>query len=93
MSCCDFAGSDQRLGSAAIVFSISANWERREAASKIAPQVMDLAANSGVFAFEFFYHNLIYVVRASSMVPAEILARTSSAKHEITTHIHAKRSP
>src|ERR1700682_4180354 len=57
MSCCDFAGSDQRLGSAAMVFSISASWERREAASKIAPQVMDLAAYSGVFAFEFFYHN------------------------------------
>src|SRR5258708_13591769 len=56
MSTWDFSGSDQSLGSAAIFFSTSASWERREAASKIAPQVMDLIADGSVFAFEFFDH-------------------------------------
>src|SRR5258708_22042534 len=56
MSTWDFSGSDQRFGSPAIFFSTSASWERREAASKIAPQVMDLVADGSVFAFEFFDH-------------------------------------
>src|SRR6266700_3250232 len=92
ISCCDFSWSDHRLGSPTF-FSISANWSRREAASKIAPQIAYFVAHRSVFAFQFFNHKSVHVERASSMVRAENLKRTNTARNEITTHIQAKTSP
>jgi len=50
ITCCDFSGFDQSVGSA-VCFSISLSFSRRRGASKILLKIADLIAECGIFLF------------------------------------------
>ncbi len=50
ITCCDFSGFDQSVGSA-VCFSISLSFSRSLGASKILLKIVDLLAEGGVFLF------------------------------------------
>src|SRR5579863_214813 len=58
MTCCDFWGFDQRLGSEAC-FSISANRGRRLPASKILPKFANFVFQGRIFFFKLFDHDVV----------------------------------
>src|SRR5271167_2162326 len=60
MTCWDFFGFDQRLGSEAC-FSISVSRWRRLPASKILPKFANFVFQNRVFFFELFDHDLVLV--------------------------------
>ena len=57
ITCWDFSGFDQSVGSA-VCFSISLSFSRSLGASKILLKVVDLVAECGVFLFQFFDHGV-----------------------------------
>jgi hypothetical protein len=66
MTCWDFCGFDQRLGSEAC-FSISVSRWRRLLASKILPKFANFVFQDRIFFFELFDHDvvLLEIVRGS----------------------------
>ena len=59
ITCCDCSWFDQKLGSLAF-FSTSASCSRSRGALKILPQIVDLVAHDGVFAFEILKHEFAF---------------------------------
>jgi hypothetical protein len=77
MTCWDFWGFDQRLGSEAC-FSISVRRGRRVPASKILPKFADFVFQRRVFFFELFDH----VVPLGEFCAGDVASNVSTASVE-----------